>query len=80
MINAMIASLAIESLVGRIEGDVHRVYVTDEESIRQLNGTVDPGWLERTEGLPRGMKVTTSLPWVNSEDCPLCGAHDAVGS
>lgn len=80
-INAMIASLAIEALAGKIEAnDVHRVYSTDEQTIHGLDGTLDPEWVNRAGGLPRHLKLTTSIPWVQSEHCPLFGVHNAVGS
>ena len=79
-INATIASLAIEALSGKIEGDVHRIYATDEQTINELNGALDSGWLERTEGLPRHLKLTASLPWAYRIDCPLYGAHNAIRS
>jgi hypothetical protein len=65
--------VALEALCGKLNSDEHRVYATDEDTISQLNGTLDPEWLKHTNGIPRSAKVTIRLPWSQRADCPLHG-------
>ena len=73
-VNAMIASLSIESLLGKLSGNAHRIYASDALRIQEAAGQMTPWWESIRGEMPPDASLTRTLDWQKNETCRHCGA------
>jgi len=73
MTNAMIASVALEALCGKLTGSVHRVYATDQKTIGELGGRYTDKWRELMPSVDDDLKISKTLLWRSNPECLRCG-------
>ena len=77
-INSMIASLAIDSLLGKASGNLHRVYVSDEARIHETGGEVTSEWRSLRGAVPGDIRPCLSLSWPKEAGCTHCGVSNVA--
>jgi sulfur-carrier protein adenylyltransferase/sulfurtransferase len=77
-INSMIASLALDSLLGKASGNLHRVYVSDEARIHETGGEVTSEWQSLRGAVPGDISAVLTLAWPKEAGCNHCGVSDAA--
>lgn len=77
-INSMIASLAIDSLLGKASSNLHRVYVSDETRIRETGGEVTSEWRALRGAVPGDISAVLTLAWPRETGCTHCGVSNDV--
>lgn len=75
-INSMIASLAIDSLLGKASNNLHRVYVSDEIRIRETGGEVTSKWRSLRGAVPGDISAVLTLGWARETGCTHCGVSN----
>jgi sulfur-carrier protein adenylyltransferase/sulfurtransferase len=76
-VNSMIGSLALEFLAGKVSGNVHRVYASDDISIQEAAGEVTQEWIRHRGTIPGTARITLTLGWDREPGCKHCGAINA---
>ncbi len=71
-INSMIASPAIDSLLGKASSNLHRVYVSDEARIHETGGEVTSEWRSLRGAVPGDISAVLSLAWPEETGCAHC--------
>lgn len=77
-INAMIASLAIDSLLGKAPSNLHRVYVSDEARIHETGGEITSEWRSLRGAVPSNISAVLTLAWPKETGCTHCGRSNAA--
>lgn len=77
-INSMIASLAIDSLLGKASSNLHRVYVSDEARIHETGGEVTPEWRSVRGAVPSDISAVLTLAWPKETGCTHCGVSNVT--
>ena len=77
-INSMIASLAIDSLLGKASSNLHRVYVSDEARIHETGGNVTSEWRSLRGAVPGDISAVLSLAWPKETGCTHCGVSNVA--
>jgi hypothetical protein len=72
-----VASLAIADLLKRIVESTHRIFSSDELSIRSLGGSLTETAAELRNGLPPSHALAATVSWSANPDCPRCQRDDA---
>ena len=75
-INSMIASLAIDSLLGKASSNLHRVYVSDERRIRETGGEITSEWRALRGAVPGDISAVLTLAWARETGCNHCGVSN----
>ena len=77
-INSMIASLAIDSLLGKASSNLHRIYVSDEARIHETGGEVTSEWRSLRGAVPGDVSAVLSLAWPKEPRCTHCGVSNVA--
>lgn len=77
-INSMIASLAIDSLLGKARSNLHRIYVSDELRIQETGGEITSEWKSVRGALPGNVSAVLTLAWPRETACTHCGVSDVA--
>jgi hypothetical protein len=77
-INSMIASLALDSLLGKISRNTHRIYAADAARIRSTGGHETEEWKAIRPAVPADISVTMTRTWPQRETCNRCRSIDAA--
>lgn len=78
VINSMIASLAIDSLLGKTSSNLHRVYVSDEARIHETGGEVTSEWRSLRGAVPGDISAVLTLAWPKEIGCTHCGVSNVA--
>jgi hypothetical protein len=77
-INSMIASLVIDSLLGKASSNLHRVYVSDEARIHETGGEVTAEWRSFRGAVPGDISAVLTLAWPKKIGCTHCGVSNVA--
>jgi hypothetical protein len=77
-INSMIASLAIDSLLGKATSNLHRIYVSDEVRIHETGGEITSEWQSLRGAVPGNVSAVLTLAWPGETGCTHCGVPDVA--
>lgn len=77
-INSMIASLAIDSLLGKASSNLHRFYVSDEARIHETGGEVTSEWRSLRGAVPGNISAVVTLAWLKETGCIHCGVSNVA--
>jgi hypothetical protein len=77
-INSMIASLALDSLLGKLTQNTHRIYAADEARIQSTGGQETEQWKALRLAVPADISVTLTRAWPQRETCNRCRSVDAA--
>lgn len=77
-INSMIATIAIDSLLGKATSNLHRVYVSDDARIHETGGEVTPEWRSLRGVVPGNISAVLTFAWPRVSGCTHCGGTNAA--
>lgn len=69
-VNALVAGLAVDVLIGRVVNSGHRVWSCPKGTLETAGGTYTEVWCETADNLESG--GITDLPWPRSSQCTTC--------
>jgi hypothetical protein len=72
---SLASSLAVDSLLQKQEGPIHRVWAGPHSLLVDVGGTWTEAWLEGHPERHRG-GLQEELEWTKDELCPACGRND----
>lgn len=78
VINSMIASLAVDWLLGKASSNLHRVYVSDEARIHETGGEVTSEWRSLRGAVPGDVSAVLTLAWPKEISCTHCGVSNVA--
>lgn len=77
-INSMIASLGVDSLLGKASSNLHRIYVSDEARIHEAGGEVTSEWQSTRGDVPGNISAVLTLTWRKETGCMHCGVPNVA--